>query len=151
MSLIIRPSIPEDFEALVSQFEGLNAYEDGIVGNRRTDRNGAIESLAVAQQRVMETDGTVLVAERSGHVVGHLFATVENDAIFVRPELRGHLYISELFVNAKERRSGVAAALLNEAERFASTRGLTRLFINVLTGNTDAQIAYQRLGLYRSR
>ena len=33
--LIVRPSVPEDFEVLVAQFQGLNAYEDGIVGIRR--------------------------------------------------------------------------------------------------------------------
>ena len=79
-------------------------------------------------------------------MVGHLFVTVEDDAIFVRPELRAYLYISDLFVDPTKSRSGVAAALLKEAERFGAARGLTRLSVNVLADNTNAHVAYHRLG-----
>jgi ribosomal protein S18 acetylase RimI-like enzyme len=146
MSLIIRTGTASDTDALVQQFQALNTYEDAITGDRRTDRAGAVASYEAACQRALGSGGTVLVAERGGELVGFLLVSVEEDPLFVRAELRSHAHISDLYVEAHERRSGIAAALIGEAERYALAHGLTRLTVNVLAGNAGAQTAYQRLG-----
>jgi ribosomal protein S18 acetylase RimI-like enzyme len=102
--------------------------------------------LASAQQRVADTGGIAMVAERDGCVVGHLFVVVEDDAVFVREELRRHAHVSELFVRADARGSGVGKALMAEAQRFAAARGFKRLSVTVLAGNLPAVGAYERLG-----
>jgi GNAT superfamily N-acetyltransferase len=146
MALIIRPAGPDDNDALVDQCLGLNVHEDRIVHDRRTDRQGAEESLAVAWQRVQETGGSALVAELDGHVVGHLFLLFREDAVYVREDVRHHAYISELFVQEEARSTGIGAALMEEAERLAAARDVSRLVVGVLAGNSLAEALYARLG-----
>jgi len=146
MKLTVRPSQPGDHDALVEQYLGLNRYEEPIAGNRVTDYAGAVASLAEAQERLAQTDGTVLVAELDGQVVGHLFLEFRNDPVFVRAELRPYAYVAELFVREAARGRGVGAALMHEAERIAADRGFGRLMVEVLAGNAVAEAFYARCG-----
>jgi GNAT superfamily N-acetyltransferase len=146
MPLSIRPSLPGDHDALIDQFLGLNRYEEPIAGNRVTDYQGAVASLAAAQDRLARTDGTALVAELDGRVVGHLFLEFKEDPVFVREALRPYAYISELFVREEARGGGVGRALMREAERIAAARGVRRLMLEVLAGNAMAEAFYARCG-----
>jgi GNAT superfamily N-acetyltransferase len=135
-----------DRAVLIEQFRALNRHEDLISGDRRTDQQGAIESLDAALGRVRDSRGTAFVAEHDGQLLGFLFVVVEQSAVFVREELREHAKIAEFFVRETARGSGVGKALLGAAERFTTARALSRLSVGVLSGNTGALAAYARLG-----
>jgi len=89
---------------------------------------------------------TVLVAELDGRVVGHLFLEFRQDPVFVRAELRPYAYVAELFVREEARGRGVGKALMREAERIATGRGVGRLMVEVLAGNASAEAFYARCG-----
>ncbi len=146
VSLAIRPARPEDREALVELFQGLNVYEEPFVGNRRLDRTGAEESLAAAEKKTEDNGGARLVAEVDGRVVGHLFLVWERHGACVRDEVRTHGYISVLFVREELRGRGIGRALLLEAERLTRERGLDHMLLGVLNGNRVAERAYARFG-----
>jgi GNAT superfamily N-acetyltransferase len=146
MVLVIRAASPDDHDALVEQFQGLNVHEEQIARNRRTDRQGAEECLAFAWRRVQQTRGNAIVAEVDGRVAGHLFLLFQEDAVFVRQELRAYAYVSELFVREENRGAGIATALMNEAERLAVARGVGRIMVGVLAGNGAAEALYDQLG-----
>ncbi len=150
MKPVIRDAHPDDHDALVEQFLGLNIYEDAIAADRRTDLAGAADSLAMAWKRVTDTQGAALVAVLGGRVVGHLFLAFERDAVFIREHLREHAYVSELFVRAEARHAGVGKALMQHAEGFAVARGSRRLMVGVLIGNTPAESLYAQLGFVPS-
>ena len=142
----IRPARPGDHDALVEQYLGLNLHEDPLTHDRVTDRAGAEESLAAAEAWVAKSNGVVLVGEVDGRVVGHLFLTFEQSPPFVRNEMRAYAYIAELFVRAEARRMGVARALLEEAERIARARGVSRIMVSAIAGNESAETTYDRAG-----
>jgi GNAT superfamily N-acetyltransferase len=144
--VVIRPARPEDREALIEQFLGLNVHEQAISHDRRTDRAGAIDSLDAADRKVEKSNGYRLVAERGGKIVGHVFLTFQSHAIFVREEKRDYAYVAELFVREEARSLGIGYALLREAERLATERGVGHLMIGVLAGNESAERAYARFG-----
>jgi GNAT superfamily N-acetyltransferase len=144
--MVIREYGADDRAALIEQFQSLNRHEDAISGDRRTDRQGGADSLDAALRRVTDTAGRALIAERDGRLVGFLFVVVAEDAVFVREELRAHAHVAEFFVLDAERGRGVGRALLERAEQFAAARGLTRLTVSVLSGNSDALAVYSRLG-----
>ncbi len=146
MAYLIRPALAEDHAALVEQFQGLNQYEDAITGDRRTDRQGALDALEVAWKQVLETGGHAVVAECDGRVVVHLFLLFREDAVFTRHDLRFFGYISELFVRTEARGAGIGRALMAEAEHLAAARGVRRLAVGVLAGNTPAETLYAALG-----
>jgi GNAT superfamily N-acetyltransferase len=146
MPPVIRRACPADREALIEQFRALNVHEDAITHDRVTDRAGAEESLAAAEEHITKTNGAALVAEVGGRVVGHLFLTFKEAPPFVRKELRAYAYIAELFVRPQARRAGVARALLQEAERIARSRGVSCIMVSALAGNRSAEAAYSRSG-----
>lgn len=146
MSLIIRPARPADHDALVEQFLGLNVHENPISHDRRADVAGAEASLEAAWKQVRETGGHALVAELDGRVVGHLFIVFWQREVFVREALRPYAYVLELFVREEVRDAGVGTALMAEAERVATARGLGTLALGVLAGNHSAEAFYARRG-----
>ncbi len=146
MPLTIRPALPGDHDALIEQYMGLNRYEEPIIGNRVTDYVGAVASLAEAEERLARANGTVLVADLDGRVVGHLFLEFREEPVFVRAELRAYAYVAELFVREAARGNGVGKALMQEAERVAAARGFARLTVQVLAGNAVAEAFYARCG-----
>src|SRR4051812_38083164 len=102
-SILVRDAGIRDEGELVEQFLLLNRYEDPISGDRRTDQQGAVDSLAAAQTRVRETGGFALVAERDGRLIGHLFLVFETAGAFVREDARRYAYVSELYVRPAHR------------------------------------------------
>ena len=144
--MLIREYRSGDRAALVEQFQALNRHEDAITGDRRTDRAGGIDAFDAALHRVTDSGGRALVAESDGELVGFLFAVIEEDAVFVREELRTYAHVAEFFVREGERGRGVGRALLAGAEKFAAARAITRLTVSVLSGNSDALLAYAHLG-----
>ena len=146
MPPVIRHARPADRAALIEQFLGLNVHEDAITHDRVTDRAGAEESLAAAEERVAKSNGAALVAEVAGRVVGHLFLTFEEAPPFVREELRTYAHIAELFVRPEARRAGVARALIAEAERIARARAISCITVSALAGNHSAEATYSRAG-----
>lgn len=145
-SFIIRPARDDDRDALIEQFQGLNVYEEPIIGNRRLDRAGGEESLIAAEKRVAAKDGVRLVAESGGKVVGHLFMVFGSHEVYVRADRRRHAHVTELFVREEARGRGLGRALLAEAERLAVAGGVDHLTIGVLIGNMLAERAYARFG-----
>ena len=146
MRLVIRPATAADAPAMTAMFTALNRHEDTISHDRRTDPDGGAETMRVALARVAETRGHALVAERDGEVAGCLLLEFRTDAVFVRPELRPHAYVSDLFVDPAQRGQGIGAALMREAERLAMARGMSRIGVGVLAGNTLAESLYARVG-----
>jgi GNAT superfamily N-acetyltransferase len=146
MPLTMRSASPGDHSDLAELFHGLNRHEEPISQDRRTDYQGAIESLDAAWRLVRETNGHALVAEQDGRVVGFLFLVFKQDGVLVREDMRPYAYVSELFVRAEMRGSGVGTALIAEAERLAIAHGFNRLMIGVLAGNTQAEALYLHLG-----
>ncbi|MCF3946351.1 GNAT family N-acetyltransferase [Acidiphilium iwatense] len=146
MSLLIRPAAPDDHDALLSQFLGLNRYEHAISDDRRSDHQGALESLEGAWRNIAAKGGSALVVELDGRVVGHLFLLFEEDDVFIRDDVRSYGYISSLFIQEAMRGSGVGKALMVEAERIAAARGVHRLMLYVLAENPNAQRFYADAG-----
>lgn len=148
----VRQAQLRDRDRLIDLYQALNRHEDGITGDRRTDREGAEENLATTAARLERRGGLMLVAEvpaaagDSDLVVGFLALAFEEDGVYVRPERRARAHITELAVDDRYRRRGIGAALMDAAERLAAERGYRRLTISVMAGNHEAEAAYARQG-----
>jgi GNAT superfamily N-acetyltransferase len=144
--MIIREAKPSDRTALDEQEQLLNLFENPFSGDRELTRVGAVAAMDRLQQRAGENGGAVLVAEIDGAVIGHLVLTFERMGPFVREELRDYAYVADLFVREAHRGHGIGRALIAEAERRAIARGLKRILLGVLHGNTSAERSYRRQG-----
>ncbi|SNB74071.1 L-amino acid N-acyltransferase YncA [Arboricoccus pini] len=144
--IVIRPAVAEDRDALIEQFQLLNQHEDDILHDRRRDREGGEEALDVVLAHVAKTDGLLLVAERTGRVLGHICLTFEEAPVYIRPERRRYAYVKELFLREEARGLGLAQKLLSHVEAIARARGYRQLMISYVAGNELAERAYERFG-----
>ncbi len=142
----IRHATQADRVALDEQEQGLNLFENRLVGDRQLTRAGAVAAMDRLFERAGENGGAVLVAEIGGAVVAHLVLTFERFGPFIREELRDHAHVADLFVREAHRGSGLGSALIAEAERMAIARGMTRMTLGVVHGNIRAEGAYRKLG-----
>lgn len=87
---------------------------------------------------------TMFLAERDGRVVG-IMRCVESMASPLLDPAR-YAYVSSVFVEAGERRSGVLRALLKEAEKWCAERGLTDMRLHSVAGDEVSEGAWAHLG-----
>jgi GNAT superfamily N-acetyltransferase len=96
-----------------------------------------------------------------GHVHAHLAERAEQGGVravgmalwflnFSTWTGRPGLYLEDLFVDAAERRSGVARALMVALAREAQARGCARMDWAVLDWNEEAMRFYERIGARRA-
>ena len=94
------------------------------------------------------TDATVLVAERDGAVLGYVYAGIEP---FSWKELREEAgFVHDIVVDAAERRSGVANALMDAAVSWVQAQGVRSVMLWTAAPNEGAQRLFERLGFRRT-
>ncbi len=144
--ITLRPAGPEDRATLVGFLQTLNQFEAAIQDDRTDERAAAERCYEQMLAKIATHGGAVILAEAAGEAAGFLAWRIEEDEPYVRDELIRHAEIAELYVEERFRRSGVARALMAEAERMIRAEKLPRLFIGLLDGNEAAEATYRELG-----
>jgi GNAT superfamily N-acetyltransferase len=94
------------------------------------------------------SDATVLVAERQGAVIGYVYAGIEP---FSWKELREAAgFVHDIVVDAAERRTGVAGALMEAATTWVREQGVGSVMLWTAAPNDGAQRVFERLGFRRT-
>jgi GNAT superfamily N-acetyltransferase len=94
------------------------------------------------RERLALGESLILLAERAGTAVGF----VQLYPLFSSVRARRILVLNDLFVAEAARRTGVAQALLREAESLARAAGALRLVLETGEDNRPAQRLYEQLG-----
>ncbi len=94
--------------------------------------------------QLREPDCAVLVAERSGEVVGYVFAAIEPTSW---RDLRGPCgFIHDVFVRGDVRHQGAGRALLDAAVAWIRSRGMTQVVLWSKSRNEVAQRLFAGIG-----
>ena len=141
----IRPMREEDRAAVVDLIWQLNLHEKQLSDTRSDRREDAVACLAWNDERIRE-GGAHRVAECEGRVAAYMCLVIDMAPPFVRAELRRHLCVADLVVDAAWRGRGIGRALLAEAETYARQRGLRHVLIGVASGNDGADRLYAAQG-----
>lgn len=132
---VIRAATTADLGALVGLLGVLFSIEEDFRPDRRRQRRGLALMLEEPARRV------VLVAERARAVVG----MVSVQLVVSTAEGAPSGWLEDLVVTEEARRGGVGRALLLAAERWARSRGATRLQLLADEGNAPALRFYRRM------
>lgn len=139
--------LPDDAQIGQAFIAGLQLFEHAMEDDRRLDDAVGAEFFEVLAGRVAEKRGRIYIAEdESGEAIGWAVCFVEENEIYVEPEVRTFGYVSELFVVEDARGQGVGQALIAKCEAYFRSLGLTRMMIGVLSRNTNAQRSYLSAG-----
>ena len=98
--------------------------------------------------QLLEDDVVVLVAERSGAVVGYVYAGLEPRSWKELREAAG--FIHDVAVLEHGRRAGVARALVEAAVEWLRSRGAPRVMLWTAEQNGAAQQLFAGLGFRRT-
>lgn len=127
----LRPMTPDDAADVADLW--YFAWRDGHVGHV-AESLVAVRTRDSFRPRAAARVPQTVVATVDGRIAG--FATVE------------HEEVEQLFVAAEHRGSGVADALLADAERRIAAAGADRAWLAVAAGNARARRFYERQGWY---
>jgi ribosomal protein S18 acetylase RimI-like enzyme len=98
--------------------------------------------------QLKEDDVAVFVAERSGEVIGYVYAGMEPQSWKELREAAG--FIHDVVVAADVRRTGVASALVEAACEWLRSIGAPRVVLWTAEKNDPAQQLFTRLGFRRT-
>jgi GNAT superfamily N-acetyltransferase len=96
------------------------------------------------EQQIKASDQAIFLAEREGQVVGIVRCADAKGSPLLVPDR--YCYITSVFVRPAHRRRGVLATLMEQAEEWARTRGLTELRLHNSTLSEEARRAWDQLG-----
>jgi ribosomal protein S18 acetylase RimI-like enzyme len=126
---VIRPAEPGDAEAVAEIWAA--GWRDGHLGHV-PDELVRVRTDASFRTRAADRVADTTVATVDGEVAG--FVMVDGDEV------------EQVYVSSRHRGSGIADALLGEAERQVGERGHGEAWLAVVAGNERARRFYERLG-----
>lgn len=127
--MVIRPAGPDDSAAVADIW--FHGWRDGHLGNVSGELV-AIRTEESFRRRAAERTGDTTVATVDDEVAG--FVMVVDDEV------------EQVYVSSRHRGTGVAGALLAEAECLVARNGHERAWLAVATGNERARRFYERNG-----
>jgi GNAT superfamily N-acetyltransferase len=140
----VRRATLEDVPTLVHLFQELDRMQrDWRVF---TPRPGFYDEVGLKYRKAMATDqAVVLVAEDDGDIVGMAYGEVRVPSRFSDERA---LEISGVVVRAGYRGKGVGRALVQEAARFATDRGVRWVELKTFSPNERAMSFWEGLGFH---
>ena len=142
MTTRIRPAEPRDTEEIVALASAVSAEPEGWLLADSRWRSIADERRYIRAVR-RYADAVLLVAEVNGVLAGRL--SLSRDP---HPS-SAHVADLGLMVDAAYRRRGIGSALLDAAEEWACSAGVTKLELHVFPHNTPAIALYNGHGYER--
>jgi ribosomal protein S18 acetylase RimI-like enzyme len=143
----IRAYRDADRDALLSLIRELQAAEAALYDRMKPAADMGGWYIDLLELQCHEEDGTILVAENHGRVIG--YATIRTRVVETGHEdevAYDYAYVGDLVVTEAARGSGAGLALLRECERRARAAGRDELRITVLAANTRARDVYYAYG-----
>ncbi len=144
----IRAAGPEDRAVLEGFMAALQDFERATEPNRRPGAEMARSHMGtLLAWAAAHPAGGVRLAEDAGGPAGFVLWGVETEfGDYVLPENRVYGHISDLWVEPRARRTGLARMLIGAAEARLAAHGIARVEIGAVASNARAIATYRALG-----
>lgn len=136
MTITVRRAVPDDGAAYVNLVRALADFE------QLPPPDQAAAGRLVADAFADPPRYELWVGELDGEVLAYAVTFPTYSTFLARPSL----FLEDLFVHPRGRRTGLATALLARLRQEAEARGCGRFEWMVLDWNKDAQALYSRIG-----
>ncbi|MGH9323423.1 MAG: GNAT family N-acetyltransferase [Vicinamibacteria bacterium] len=135
-----------DREAVRNCYIQLQDFERSLDPRLPPGERIADASLEEMFTHCREFDGSVLVAEWNGEVVGFVAVWTRYRSLEPEDDPTVHAYVSDLVVSSSHRRRGIGRALLEAAEEKARAARCPYVRLSVKAGNQGAISLYAEAG-----
>jgi len=145
MRYMVRTAEERDVEAIVGLWREFVRFHRELDDRVRT-REGSADSFAALVRSLLESDrDRVAVAETAeGCLIGYAIGSDRDNPPVLGPERFG--FVTDIYVDERHRREGVARALFSDLEHWFKKRGLTSVELGVLNVNTLGQAFWRAQG-----
>jgi ribosomal protein S18 acetylase RimI-like enzyme len=146
-AVTIRGFEERDLEGVIAVARDLQHSESLLYARMKSPQDIGADYFTDMRKAVEKHQGSILVAELAGKVVGYCTLLTACDSSDDTDEvLYRYSYVWDLGVAAQHRSAGIGRILIEEAERIARAAGIPWLRLNVLAANAAARRFYSRLG-----
>jgi ribosomal protein S18 acetylase RimI-like enzyme len=144
---IIRFAVEADDDRLVEAIFDQQEYERKLHDTRLPGAQIGRTYLEFLKRKVTSGNGGLLVAELHGAFAGYAACWIEHDYNIAETDDSNHYgYIADTYVVPSLRGHGLAASLLEAAERLIRQSNVSRMRITCLANNQSALRAYVKSG-----
>jgi GNAT superfamily N-acetyltransferase len=143
--ITIRSATDADEARLLAAIADQQDYERALHDTRKPGLEIAALYFAYLRTRVAQDRGVLLVAERDSAFAGYAAGWIENeDNVAETADSNRFGYIADTYVIPAFRGLGIAAVLIQVAERHLRASGISRIRIRALANNASALRAYMK-------
>jgi ribosomal protein S18 acetylase RimI-like enzyme len=147
----IRPFNPQDKQGIIALMSEFGQYLDTLKPNNRLFQQADGASF-FADKLIEDTaskNGIIYVVEDSKKMIGFIGGFIRipsKDELMTEPNKQRVGIISEFFITANHRKSGIGLQLITRLEKYFSYKECTHIDLEVLAPNTAARTFYQKRG-----
>ena len=143
----IRVTVDADNDRLVEAIIDQQEYERKLHDTRRPGAQMARPYLEYLKTKVASSNGSLLVAELDGAFAGYAACWIQHDNnVAETDDSNRYGYVADTYIVPDFRGQGLAASLLEAAERLLRQRNVSRMRITSLADNQSALRAYIKSG-----
>lgn len=146
-AVTIRNFEERDLDGVIAVARDLQHAESLLYSRMKSPQDIGEDYFSNMRKEVENHQGSFLVAEQAGKIVGYCTlltqcdSSEDTDEIFYR-----YAYIWDLGVAVPHRNGGIGKMLIEEAERISKAAGIPWLRLSVLAANAAARRFYARQG-----
>lgn len=138
----LRPARPADEATLLRLADQLGAFPVPAWRTAAEIASGDCHILLQALHHPTPADSLLVAESPTGEALGYVLTTTRQDYFTGRPTA----HIEVLVVEPAARGQGLGPRLIEGAERWARSRGIDEITLNVFVQNERARALYDRLG-----
>lgn len=142
--IAIRPLTGDDLPVLCARIADHQDYHRALEPQWPAGKDMAADYLAYLQAECAEHAGRIFLAVDDRTIAG--FVCIVTDRRGAPDDPARHAFVHDLFVAREYRRRRIATMLIEAAEAFARSHGVTEVRLAVLERNQDARAFYAALG-----
>ena len=137
-------------DAEMSDLETLLRFEQNIVNSERpfdsTLRSGEIHYYPI-RDMITDPQVKIIVVVFEGQIIGSGFARIEKALPYVA-HLQ-HAWLGFMYVEPQHRGKGIVGIIIEELRKWAASRNITEMRLDVYHNNLPAFRAYEKAGFER--
>ncbi len=138
--IVLRPANLEDLDILLGFEQGIIAAERPFEPTLKADRISYYDIKAMIQA----IDVEVIVAVINDEIVGSGYVKIQRSKSFQKFDF--YAYIGFMYVKPEHRGKGISQLVMNEMLRWAKSKNIAEVRLEVYNDNVPAIKAYEKVG-----
>lgn len=146
MDIGIRKAIAKDYNPLCKLFQEIDDFHRRSLPHLFQEPDGPARQENFIRDVLNDENACLFIAESSGKIIGFVHATIRAAPAFPIFRPRQYAVVEGIGVSVEFRKHGIGRLLMDKTHKWALSRGVSSVELNVYEFNETAITFYERLG-----